>query len=209
MMTKTETAAKDGLIPIKANSKVWHTINGLRVPDERDMVYLTLEEAASARIFSWDKESYELIARQQKFFGGRLIYWAPGNWRWIDGNQEERVKPRTLADNYPALNHDQFDRSVEIPESLAQGHEDLAWVLEGDYPVRKAELTNYWNYDYELDQFSRKFLPGELAPSVFVVPESDWNQRGSVCLGVTWSPVDQSGIFAKAGELGWEEGEPI
>jgi hypothetical protein len=212
MTTTTEpTPVKaDGRIPVKANQKVWLAAGKTHVPDDDDLVYLTPEELANAQIFAMDASTYSVMKEQRSFFGGRLIRWHDGNWSWIDGTKETRVKSRTLKANYPDIATNSFESCVEVPVLLAAAWDDLKWVVDANYP-KKTGFTdpNYWNNDYSPGPFGRSFLPGEPSPEVYEVPTKDWETHCQSCLGVTWNPSDEHEIIKKAEELGWEDGQPI
>jgi hypothetical protein len=207
---KSQKHAPDGRIAVKANGKVWLAGGKTHTPDADDTVYLTVNELASVQVFAWDAKTYDVLQQQKTFFGGRLICWAPSNWSWIDGDKESRVLARTLDKNYPAFVQNSRDNEIEVPVALAKAHEDLKWVLDSNFPQRKAyEDPNRWNYNVEPGPFDRLYLPGEDLPQIYAVPFSEWQARCNDCLGVTWMPDEQQHIFRKAESLGWSEGDPI
>ena len=209
-MTNTEltTVKTDDRIPVRANQKVWLAGGKTHTPDSDDLVYLTPEELASAQIFAWDASTFSVMKEQQSFFGGRLIRWADDNWAWVDGTKEDKVVPRTLKKNYPNLEITYDD--IEVPTTLAKVHEDLKWVLDGNYPQKKSATdTTRWYDDREPDALGRVYLPGEELPQVFLVPLGDWNTHAKDCAGPTWSAENEHFIFQKAESLGWEQGDPI
>ncbi len=148
-------------------------------------------------------------------FAGRLRRDRDG-WRWSDGGREERIQDAATArlDLRCRERRAPMAQSlVEVPWSLAEAFDALAWVVRGfnactyevdissgSYPAisaKKVTSTAQCPAD-------RRVTPA-LGMTVALVPADEWRNWCAACpVTPWWSVIDEEDLRSRAAGLGWK-----
>jgi len=113
------------------------------------------------------------------FFNGALTLTEEGRYVWKDGEDWTPVFQPLTINHYNFLVQGVY---VIVPRAAVQRHRDLAWVPEVGLAVPPAVNT----------------------PRAFLVPQTIWDEKAKIPIGVLWDARDEPIVLDKAQDLGWE-----